>query len=66
MNSINGFDQLYIYLTYTYTHMYIYMKDEFEITQLNHEEKAFKSVKRKQKEKKIHKDKNFQRIEEIS
>ena len=66
MNSINGFDQLNIYLTYTYTHMYIYMKDEFEITQLNHEEKAFKSVKRKQKEKNIHKDKNFQRIEEIS
>ena len=44
------------------------MRDGFEISQLNHEEKAFKTVKkkRKQKEKKNHKDNNFQRIEKVS
>ena len=39
------------------------MRDGFEISQLNHEEKAFKTVN---KRKKNHKDNNFQRIEEIS
>ena len=59
---------LYISLTHTHTHVNIYMRDGFEISQLNHEEKAFKTVKkRKQKEKKKnHKDNNFQIIEEIS
>lgn len=42
------------------------MRDGFEISQLNHEEKAFKTVKKKTKEKKNHKDNYFQRIEEIS
>ena len=59
---------LYISLTHTHTHVNIYTRDGFEISQLNHEEKAFKIVKkRKQKKKKIkwiHN--NFQRIEEIS
>lgn len=44
------------------------MRDGFEISQLNHEEKAFKTVKKKTKEnkrKKNHKDNYFQRIEEI-
>ena len=40
------------------------MRDGFEISQLNHEEKAFKTVKKKRK--KNHKDNNFQRCEEIS
>ena len=58
---------LYISLTHTHTHVNIYMRDGFEISQLNHEEKAFKTVKkRKQKEKKNHKDNNFQIIEEIN
>ena len=58
---------LYISLTHTHTHINIYMRDGFEISQLNHEEKAFKTIKkRKQKKKKKHKDNNFQRIEEIS
>ena len=59
---------LYISLSHTHTHVNIYMRDGFEISQLNHEEKAFKTVKkkRKQKEKKNHKDNNFQRIEEVS
>ena len=42
------------------------MRDGFEISQLNHEEKALTVKKRKQKEKKNHKDNNFQIIEEIS
>ena len=43
------------------------MRDGFEISQINHEEKAFKTVKKKKtKEKKNHTDNNFQRIEEIS
>ena len=54
---------IYISLTHTHTHVNIYMRDGFEISQLNHEEKAFKTVN---KRKKNHKDNNFQRIEEIS
>ena len=42
------------------------MRDGFEISQLNHEEKAFKTVKKRKQKKKNHKDNNFQRIEEIS
>ena len=44
------------------------MRDGFEISQLNHEEKAFKTVKKKEnkRKKKNHKDNNFQIIEEIS
>ena len=40
---------LYISLTQTHTHVNIYMRDGFEISQLNHEEKAFKTVKKKKK-----------------
>ena len=53
---------LYISLTHTHTHINIYMRDGFEISQLNHEEKAFKTIRKK----KNHKDNNFQRIQEIS
>ena len=57
---------IYISLTHTHTHVNIYMRDGFEISQLNHEEKAFKTVKKRKQKKKNHKDNNFQRIEEIS
>ena len=40
---------LYISLTQTHTHVNIYMRDGFEISQLNHEEKAFKTVKKEKK-----------------
>ena len=40
---------LYISLTHTHTHVNIYMRDGFEISQINHEEKAFKTVKKKKK-----------------
>ena len=53
-------------LTHTHTHINIYMRDGFEISQLNHEEKAFKIVEKKNKRKKNHKDNNFQTIQEIS
>ena len=43
---------LYISLTHTHTHINIYMRDGFEISQLNHEEKAFKTVKKRKQEKK--------------
>ena len=44
---------LYISLTHTHTHVNIYMRDGFEISQLNHEEKAFQTLKKgKQKKKK--------------
>ena len=57
---------LYISLTHTHTDINIYMRDGFEISQLNHEEKAFKTVKKRKQKKKNHKDNNFQRIQEIS
>ena len=42
---------LYISLSHTHTHVNIYIRDGFEISQLNHEEKAFKTVKKKKKTK---------------
>ena len=44
---------LYISLTHTHTHVNIYMRDGFEISQINHEEKAFKTVKKRKQKKKI-------------
>ena len=43
---------LYISLTHTHRHINIYMRDGFEISQLNHEEKAFKIVEKKKQKKK--------------
>ena len=45
---------LYISLTHTHTHTHvnIHMRDGFEISQLNHEEKAFKTVKKKENKRK--------------
>ena len=42
------------------------MRDGFEISQLNHEEKAFQTVKKGKQKKKNRKDNNLQRIQEIS